>query len=236
MLTNSEANKQPKAYHDELLPGGNLVLADNHVGDGLRLVGRLHRLGGIALVALCDVGGEDFAYGKPHERLDKKHLREIGKRQIVAHQTEPTAQKVDNIETIVIGIIECIGQQAHRRAHKTDGGRDDSRLKYHRVVAARVELAAGQTERQRTAHPHRKHKSAYRFDDNHKPYWQITATHVDATLTADGLQDRRGACRPHQGIALDNIKTVEHKRVNGDDNRNQRIHQMLNLILRLHFL
>lgn len=96
------------------LPSGNLFFADNHIGDSLRLVGRFNRLAGIPLITLFYVAGENPAYGKTHERLHKEHLREICERQVVAYQAEPTAEKVNDIEPIVIGIVEDIGLYGHR--------------------------------------------------------------------------------------------------------------------------
>ena len=211
--------------------GGDFFFADDHVGDGLGFVGWLDRLGGVALVALRDVGREDVSDGEADERLDEEHLREVGKGQVAADQAEPSAEEVDKVEPLIIRIVEGVGEQAHRGAHDADGGGDDGRLEDHRVVSTGVELAAGEAEGQGASHGDGEHEGTDRLDDNHEPYRKVGAEHVNAALAVDGLQDRGGAGGLHQGVAFDDIQAVENKRVDGDDNRDQRIHQMLNLIL-----
>ena len=91
-----------------LVRSSNFAFADNHSGNNLGLICWFDCLVGILLVPTCDVVGEKPVDGKPHKRLDKKHLREIGKRQVVAYQAEPTAQKVNYVKSLIVRIIKEI--------------------------------------------------------------------------------------------------------------------------------
>ena len=103
--------RQP--YCLDLALRSNLAFADNDVGNGFGLVGRLNCLAYILLASLLNAVGKDGTDGESHKRLNEKHLREVGKRQVVAHKSEPAAQSVNNAQTFIIRIIQEDGYQTH---------------------------------------------------------------------------------------------------------------------------
>src|SRR5574344_2592237 len=60
-----------------------------------------------------------------HERLDEEKLGEICERQIEADELEPVCEQGEDVESRVIRVVHDCGEQAHRRAHKSDCSADD---------------------------------------------------------------------------------------------------------------
>lgn len=80
-----------------------------------------------------DVLAEEDPESFADEWLDEKQLGEECKQKVVTHKLNPVGKHSDNIKSLVVGIVQKCGYEAHRWAHQSYCCADNCCLEQYRM-------------------------------------------------------------------------------------------------------